>query len=802
MTPGIHPAIEPLIHARPVVLVFLPNTNEVQRFVVTGAFTGLAATRQLHYVLPAEEADAIRQAVPAITAENSTTLAVPPERFEKWTEIFQAACVHYAHLSPSFAIRAGLEVNPAWRDEWAALTPETREALHDAFDTSVASMLAGTEPLPAILDLLARYTPVYCIVPTSLLDLFCNEVVRACETAEVPCVLLQSGWDNMSSKGRVYGRKPFLGCWGPQSRSHAVTLQRIPRKRIALLGAAQYEFLAPAPAAEVQTLRESLGVIGDERLILFGGSFRQFDETTALRGLEQAIADGRLPRARVVYRPHPWRASRRHEQSFFDFEWSHVVFDPAMRERYLREQAEPGYLKRRGPMFDMAYLSALLSAADAVISPMSTLLIESLILDKPTLAIAYSDGKHRYTPDVTAQTTHVAELRDSPALRWCHEADRMIDETADLLSGRRHKWHAKYRADVLERIVTREPGTYADRLAEFCRTRVDNIGRKKRAQRTGVKRHTISHAYGAHLVAAEYCGRTPDRVVPGYWMHGWFPAYHNVHPLLLAHHKRAGQSEGYDFEGQIRVEREQVPQWVARADQAEFLAAHGYRHAKAIGLPITYVRPSGARRVPNSLLVMPPHGHRTHGPEDVEAEVYADAIAAIRSRFEHVWVGLSDGDIAQDQWVTSFRRRGIDVFTTTDLADPRGLMRLRKILETFEYVTTNGFGSHIAIAAYCGARISVWGPFAEFPRERMRETHGAKMFPELLEQACALCSGEALRAHYPFLFVEPDQAGVQEAWGAQQVGEPWRVAPDELNRLFGWDAPARAEAAEAGSVSA
>ena len=538
-------------------------------------------------------------------------------------------------------------------------------------------------------------------------------------------------------------------------------------------------------------------------MVLFGVSFRQFDETTALRRLEEAITDGRLPRTKILYRPHPWRATRRHEQSFFDFEWSHVIFDPAMRERYLREQAEPGYLKRRGPMFDMAYLAQLLSAADAVISPMSTLLIESLILDRPTLAIAYSDGKHRYTPDVTAQTTHVAELRDSPALRWCYDADRLIDETAELLRGRRHKWHHKFREDVLERIVTREPGTYADRLADFCRARVENPGRKKRAQRTGVKRATISHAYGAHLIAAEYCG-CPDAagIIPGYWMHGWFPRYHNVHPMLIAHHKRSGQSEGYDYDAQIRDERANVPQWVARADQADFLTAHGYRHVTAIGLPIVYVPPSGARRVSRSLLVMPPHSHRTHGPDDPCAERYAEAIAAIKPRFDHVWVGVSDTDLAHEQWITSFKRRGIDVFMTTDLADPRALHRLRRILETFEYVTTNGFGSHIPIAAYCGAKVSVWGPFAEFPRERMRETHGVKMFPELLDAAHALCAEDGLRRAYPFLFVEPDQAEERREWGAQEVGEPHRVNPSELRHLFGWDRATQSEVARQASVSA
>lgn len=776
---------------RPAILIFLPNTNELQRFVFSGAFEALGADHGLHYVLPAEDADKmLAAAAPLLTRANSSTVDVPADRVKIWKDVFKAGCVHYARLSPSFAIREGLEVDPAWRESWA-LADEERDALDRAFDARVEAMLDGMRPLPEIVALFDRFSPVCCIVPTSLLDLFCNEVVWACEAEHVACLLLQSGWDNLSSKGLVYGRSPFLGCWGPQSREHATVLQRLSHKRIAPLGAPHYELLQPAPAEEVRRLRAALGVADDERLVLFGGSFRQFDETSRLRELERAIGKGLIERVKIVYRPHPWRAARRDERSFFKYEWSHVVFDPEMRERYLREQEEPGYLKHQAPMFDMTYLSTLISASDAVVSPMSTLLIEALILEKPTMAIAFDDGKHRYNPSVTAQTTHMCELRGSSALIWCDDGRRMIREVARLLKPRWDDKHARARRALLDRIVTKAPGTYAERLAEFCRTRVESHGRKWRAQRSGVKRDTISHSYGAHVIARRYCGIEDGApIVPGYWMHGWLPAYHSVHPALIATHKREGQREGYDFEAQICEDKTRIPQWVSRPDQVEFLEAHGYRHAKAIGLPFAYLPAPEVRCVPGSLLVMPPHSHRNHGPTDPLAQQYADAVADLRHRFEHVWVGINADDLAGQQWVESFRRRGIGVLTTTDQGDPHTLARLQRILSTFECVTTNGFGSHIALAAYCGAKVSVYGPYAEFPLERVRATHTMRMFPHLLEQAHDLCTEAALREHYPFLFVEPDKAEVRQEWGAHEVGEPWRVPPETLRALFGWETAA------------
>lgn len=782
-----HADLEALARQRPAILIFLPSTNELQRFVLSGAFDALKGDHDVHWVLPAGEAEKMRAAAPEITPENSSTLGVPAERFAKWREVFRTGCLHYARLSPSFALREGLAVDQAWKELWC-MPAEEREALDRAFDAKVEALLEGMQPLPEIIELFDRYRPVYCIVPTSLLDPICNEVVWACALERVACVLLQSGWDNLSSKGLLYWRTPFLGCWGPQSFEHALVIQRLSHKRVANLGAPHYELLRPASGAEVRELRTSLGAAEDERLILFGGSFRQFDETGTLRDLERAIAKGLLGRVRIVYRPHPVRALRKYERNFFDYEWSHVVFDPDMRDRYLREQHEPGYLKREAPMFDMAYLSRLISAADAVISPMSTLLVEALILGKPTMAIAFGDGKHRYNPSLTAQTTHMSELRGCSALIWCDDRKRLLKEVARLLRPRWDEKHDRARQAVLERIVTREPGTYAERLAQFCRERVASHGRKWRAQRTGVKRGTISHSYGAHVIARRYCGIDGGGpIVPGYWMHGWLPAYHHVHPAFIALHKKEGQHEGYDFEAQIREDKAYVPQWVGRPDQVAFLRLHGYRHVEAIGLPIVYLPRPQVRRVPGSLLVLPPHGHRSHGPGDRLAEVYADAIADLQGRFEHVWVGITADDLAHREWVEPFRRRGIGVMTTTDQGDPMTLARLQRMLCTFEFVTTNGFGSQIAFAAYCGARVSVYGPFAEVPPDRIKATYPVKMFPALLDQARYLLSEAALRSHYPFLFVEPDQAIERRDWGAHEVGEPWRLTPERLSDVFGWN---------------
>ena len=64
----------------------------------------------------------------------------------------------------------------------------------------------------------------------------------------------------------------------------------------------------------------------------------------------------------------------------------------------------------------MAYLSRLLSAVDAVIAPASTLLLESLMLGKPTMAIALRSTTKRHLWMLSLLLRSVAALNEVSVL--------------------------------------------------------------------------------------------------------------------------------------------------------------------------------------------------------------------------------------------------------------------------------------------------------------------------------------------------------------------------------------------------
>jgi len=806
--------------------VFLPNTIELQRFVLSGAFTDLAVNHALEFVFQPRDAEAMLSAAPnVITTANSHRLDIPPRRFKEWARLFEASCYVNAHLSRSFALRHSAQPDSAslrfargaWefvdrnatpvmgriplvRRYWggvsrraqdfiAATVDQKASALRAEKQAEAEAILHAMTPYEPLVELLDQVNPLFVVQPTSLLDDYCNDLLLAANATGNFVLLLQSGWDNLSSKGLLHHRPHYLGAWGPQAQEHAKTIQRISKSQSRPLGAPHYEALKPLTPEERAAFRAKLGVALDETLILFGGSFRQFDETSVLAKLDAAISAGELGKVKIVYRPHPWRADRSDEDNFFERRWANISFDPDMVERYQRSKAEKGYLKT-APMFDMPYLASLLSSVDAVMSPMSTLLLESLIMKRPTMAVAFGDDKHAYHPGLSSKMTHFDGLSRSKALIWCGDEKDFIAKARALCDAAKRPISEADRADLLSNVVVWDDShasTYSRRLAAYAEQEIDVPARRAMQKRSARRRKHMSRSYGALDIVRDYAGHHGEALdIPGYWMHGWIPAFHNVHPAFIALHKKEGQGKGYDYLAQIEHEKCDVMQWVSRKDQADYLSAEGYQHVRAIGLPFCYLPPANIQRVPGSLLVMPPHSHRTHGPDDPVAEGLAEAILAKANLFSEVMVCLNADDYSKNEWRSSFEKRGIKVIVGADQGEGNTLLRLKQMLSRFEYVTTNGYGSHIAYAAACGAKVSIFGPYADFPQPVAARCHAVKMFPQLERPQIELCAEPGMRGAFPFLFVDPEKAQDLTAWGLRELGADLILSPEDMARAFGW----------------
>lgn len=279
--------------------------------------------------------------------------------------------------------------------------------------------------------------------------------------------------------------------------------------------------------------------------------------------------------------------------------------------------------------------------------------------------------------------------------------------------------------------------------------------------------------YGAADIAAKYCGLgSPPSPMPGHWQHGW----------KAAHRRLNAQYEM----GELEPLSPNDFFWVARKDQEDCLKAEGLTHARAIGLPCVYTPRSHFPRQANSLLVMPAHS-LDYTRHDWKFDEYADQIDSIRGAFDEVVACVHQSCFERGLWVDSFRKRNIPVVVGAHTSDPLTLYRLEAFLSSFGYVTTNSHGSHLAYGAFWGARVSIFGSYANMRPEDFSNTPLYQRFPELIRPAVDAINEDAMRVHYPNLFVDhPLDAKELQQWGAKELGDDCKLSPKQLRQAFKW----------------
>jgi FkbM family methyltransferase len=282
--------------------------------------------------------------------------------------------------------------------------------------------------------------------------------------------------------------------------------------------------------------------------------------------------------------------------------------------------------------------------------------------------------------------------------------------------------------------------------------------------------------YGAAHVAAAYCGfkNAPDHM-RGCWQHGWTPSYRMPIPPDLILGSWEPSPEKY--------------YWVARKDQEDHLRSCGFPHVAAIGMPLIYLPPRPIRRRPNSLLVMPAHA-LSYVTCSWKFDDFAEVIAAIRNQFSDVLVCISPSCWRHGYWVDAFQSRGFALVSGADHSDRNALKRVQCLLSSFEYMVTNSIGSHIAYAAYFGAKPSVYGPYATRRAEDFANDPVLRRNPRLLPISLKSASEDELRKHLPHLFCHPRDARTDVEWARFELGEENKVSPREMRSLFEWTARA------------
>lgn len=275
--------------------------------------------------------------------------------------------------------------------------------------------------------------------------------------------------------------------------------------------------------------------------------------------------------------------------------------------------------------------------------------------------------------------------------------------------------------------------------------------------------------YGSLHVAAEYCGlRKVPSIFSFNWQHGVMAPWWKIQPEII-----------------VFLAPRSLMSFVARQDEANYLSEAGYSKVRAIGLPIIYTKSSGLQKISGSLLVMPTRSH----PLDEQApscDKYVEQIASIKGKFSRIVACVSPTCIEKGIWAPQFEAQGIEVVSGAGTSDANALRRMRALFESFEFMTTDSFGSHVPYALYFGAKVSIWGEPTSNYRENVFKDPTWAPFPGAVDKLFSEETRQKAEKYLGSLRVDPC-IGVQDInLGKWLVGHDNKLSPSELRLCFGW----------------
>lgn len=364
---------------------------------------------------------------------------------------------------------------------------------------AILSLLHLSRPVAWVLRALLRLTapriipegmtPMAVLVYTSVRSYFVDDIVRDARRRGVPLLALANNWDNLNTKSFLEV-PPYFGVWGEQGFLIARLMYRLPPHRIFVIGAPRFEIYRRRQPTRLDA-RAHLNLPADRRVLLFCGAGVSFEEVSLLQELDAAITDGRLPQdLLVVYKPHPLRFARVAEKPFDPSEYKHVVLAPETGRKLTKLDLYPD----------------LLAAADTLISPFSSMIIEGARHGLPALCLGYNDPGHaNHDWDRAAFNLHTYIIRHGDWAVVCGEREAFLATCQRLVTMIGDPKVAEGARAAAEAVWRTGRATVADRIAAAVRTLAagGHADDSFVVSRGGAPRRLTNSASASHILAKD-----------------------------------------------------------------------------------------------------------------------------------------------------------------------------------------------------------------------------------------------------------------------------------------------------------
>lgn len=404
---------------KPRILVGLTNDLACRDLIDTGALDVLANSCEVLWFADTS----VKRSLPKELGANFVGYSRTDPKYQEWRlKMFWLSVFAGSRRSPTLAVRRKYkDFTRAGRAFYAVFGAPVIWRLVNAL---VEAFIPTNQQMEKII---ARVGPQAVIFPSRGNDPFALDIMRITRARRIVSVMLACNWDNMTSKGIMRIKPDALCLWGDDMRRSVEHLHRIPSSRIEVIGAPQFQ-----PHFNMVAGRGAANDPVEKPIVIFAGNSRGHAEAKYLIALEQAIDSGRLPPAKIVYRPHPWRAARAGERDFHEFGFKHIVMDAQLREYFGAGMNAAGRGADKTFAPPIAYNAQILGAAKAVVTPLSTFGLEAAIVGVPILALDCFEEE--MLQHALKRFEHLQRMSaDFPGVVVCEDESGFVDKVSQLL---------------------------------------------------------------------------------------------------------------------------------------------------------------------------------------------------------------------------------------------------------------------------------------------------------------------------------------------------------------------------------
>lgn len=458
-------------------LVFIESDAVIRNFVNAGAFTDLVKKHDVTFVFPHEGYNRIKSELSEQKlGAPFVRINISERRVLMWKWMMQADQLKFRFSKHRRELRKTNSYLLGWKAS-LLLTVAGLPIINTLFNAYIQHKMKDypCDELEALID---HEKPDVLIHPSTFDGFFISDLHELGPKKGVPTALVMNSWDNPSLKKSMAGLPDWVAVWGEQTKNHTLKYMGVREDRIVKLGAAQFDIFRNKPRISREEFCTEHSISPTKRILIYAGSSRETDEYSQLIDLDNALASGELENAAVVYRPHPGGAGGAGGERILDYPWKHIVIETSMREylEYIRNGNFSLYMAEYYRTHDV------LTSIDALMSPMSTIILEAAIHGKPVMCILDDDSQINLYKGLA----HFEDMFNSEFILVSETPQQLISRTQDLLEKIGDPIFKKNIITEANFFVEQPSLPYCEALSEFVETvytsHLETIGRPSSPQ--------------------------------------------------------------------------------------------------------------------------------------------------------------------------------------------------------------------------------------------------------------------------------------------------------------------------------